>query len=442
MTNRQLDREVTVAHLLALREQLYDWGSTTAIPDLRGWARDGRPHAELWIGAHAGAPSSLADGRPLDRVIAADPDQELGPGVAGRFGRLPFLLKVLAAARPLSLQVHPSAEQAEAGFRREEAQGPDRAAADRLPATTGRSRRSPARSPRPKRSPASVPCRTPWPSFAVSPTGRTDRGRRSWPGWRTASAAARRVTVTFAATPFAPTPLAATGRTRVGLGRSFAGCSAGPARPGPAAAAVATTVRGAASTGLSDPGAAPSLRDACELVDGVGQQYPHDAGLVLLPLLHHLRLKPGQALFTPAGVLHSYLSGTVVELMAASDNVLRGGLTSKHVDVDELMAVLDAAPSRAGVVAAVKVSDAEWSYPTPTPQFALSRVDLSPATGPVALSVGGPQLFVCVSGRALVDGAPLVRGTAAYVSDRVTPVSLVARHEPATVFRARVGPVS
>lgn len=276
-------------------------------------------------------------------MIAADPDQELGPGVAGRFGRLPFLLKVLAAARPLSLQVHPSAEQAEAGFRREEAQGPDRAAADRLYRDD---------LPKPEIACAVTPFeavsgfRPVQDSLAVL-RGLADRAHGPWAA-ELAGLADR-----LGRSP------SSDGDVRGDAVRTDAVGGDGPdARriravvrrllglSGPAAAAVATTVRGAASTGLSDPGAAPSLRDACELVDGVGQQYPHDAELVLLPLLHHLRLKPGQALFTPAGVLHSYLSGTVVELMAASDNVLRGGLTSKHVDVDELMAVLDTAPHR------------------------------------------------------------------------------------------------
>ena len=102
----------------------YDWGSLTAIPDLLGRPATGEPWAELWFGAHPSAPAVVgARAESLDRLIAADPVAALGPAVASRYGRLPFLLKVLAAAAPLSLQAHPSAEQADAGFEREEAMG-------------------------------------------------------------------------------------------------------------------------------------------------------------------------------------------------------------------------------------------------------------------------------------------------------------------------------
>ena len=102
----------------------YDWGSTSSIPSLLGCAEDGKPWAELWLGAHPSAPSMVGETRtPLDELIAADPAAQLGTAVADRFGSLPFLFKVLAAAAPLSLQAHPSAPQAEAGYAREDAVG-------------------------------------------------------------------------------------------------------------------------------------------------------------------------------------------------------------------------------------------------------------------------------------------------------------------------------
>src|SRR3712207_2016695 len=103
----------------------YPWGSRTVIPELLGRPSPAdRPHAELWIGAHPDEPSVLEDGRPLDKAIASDPRALLGERVAERFdARLPFLLKVLAAETPLSLQAHPSTEQAEAGYAAEEAAG-------------------------------------------------------------------------------------------------------------------------------------------------------------------------------------------------------------------------------------------------------------------------------------------------------------------------------
>src|SRR5918997_405947 len=105
--------------------RFYPWGSRTVIPELLGQPVPAdRPYAELWVGAHPDEPSLLSDGRPLDKAIAADPEALLGPAVVERFGpRLPFLLKVLAADSPLSLQAHPTIEQAEAGFAAEEAAG-------------------------------------------------------------------------------------------------------------------------------------------------------------------------------------------------------------------------------------------------------------------------------------------------------------------------------
>jgi mannose-6-phosphate isomerase len=105
--------------------RFYPWGSRTVIPELLGQPSPAdRPHAELWMGAHPDEPSTLADGRPLDKAIAEEPERLLGPAVVERFGaRLPFLMKVLAADTPLSLQAHPTMEQARAGFAAEEAAG-------------------------------------------------------------------------------------------------------------------------------------------------------------------------------------------------------------------------------------------------------------------------------------------------------------------------------
>ena len=111
--------------------QPYAWGSRTAIPNLLGKQPTGKPQAELWFGAHPLAPSTV-DGEPLDKVVAHDPLRVVGRASVQAFGpRLPFLLKVIAAAQPLSLQAHPSREQAQAGFAREQAAGIPRDAPNR-----------------------------------------------------------------------------------------------------------------------------------------------------------------------------------------------------------------------------------------------------------------------------------------------------------------------
>src|SRR6202050_106079 len=104
----------------------YPWGSRRGIAELQGRPVPAAgPEAELWMGAHPSAPSGLARrADKLDAFIAADPDRELGPQVVARFGpRLPFLLKVLSAAQGLSIQVPPSREQAQAGFRADNDRG-------------------------------------------------------------------------------------------------------------------------------------------------------------------------------------------------------------------------------------------------------------------------------------------------------------------------------
>ena len=112
--------------------QRYAWGSLTAIPQLLGQPPDGSTQAELWLGAHPSAPSRVSGGRTLEELISSSPQRLLGEASFARFGaRLPYLLKVLAAGQPLSLQAHPSLVQAQEGFAREEAAGLPRSAPTR-----------------------------------------------------------------------------------------------------------------------------------------------------------------------------------------------------------------------------------------------------------------------------------------------------------------------
>src|SRR5918998_3332152 len=111
--------------------QPYAWGSPTVIPELLGIEPSGEPQAELWFGAHPLAPS-IAAGEPLDKIVDRDPEGVVGRASVDAFGpRLPFLVKIIAADRPLSLQAHPTRQQAEAGYAREEAAGVPRDAPHR-----------------------------------------------------------------------------------------------------------------------------------------------------------------------------------------------------------------------------------------------------------------------------------------------------------------------
>ena len=374
--------------LLRTVVQHYDWGSTSAIPRLIGGEPDGRPWAELWVGAHPGAPSRLtADSRRLDDMVAADPVGELGAEVAERFGRFPFLLKLLAAARPLSLQAHPSAEQAASGFAREQTAGLARDAAQRtyrddwakpeiVCALTDFAALSGFR-----------------PVAEAAPVLRAlDRGEKSPGGLLLSDIVGSLLDPPGddAATPDDAGRLAVVVRAVLGLDRADG-------------AELARATVAATAHARRDPGTSPAVLAELALLEQVAAGHPADPGLMVVLLLNHVVLAPGQALFTPAGVLHAYLSGTAVELMASSDNVVRGALTSKYVDVAELMRILDATPGPPRLVDPVPVGAFEQEYPVPAPQFRLSRLDL-PADGSavVLADVAGPQLLLCTSGAATV----------------------------------------
>ena len=374
----------------------YDWGSTTELADLLGLPATGEPMAELWLGAHPSAPARVGPaGVPLDRVVADDPVGALGPHRA-RFGELPFLLKVLTAARPLSLQAHPSSAQAEAGFAREEAAGVPRDAPER-------SFRD--RSHKPElicalsRFDALCGFRDPLESLEVLASIETP----------------------------ALDPVAAV------LGRAPDADGLGHALEWlltlDRAAAVSIVEPVVEACRSADPGRAG---DVHRLVAGLGDRYPGDIGVVVALLLNPVTLEPGEALFLGAGNLHTYLRGAAVEVMANSDNVLRGGLTSKHVDTDALLDVVEARPMTPEIQRPAVV-DGVVRYASPAEEFALSRVELD---GTATLDTG-PAILLCTAGAATCGPHVLDRGTAMWVPAVDGPVELQGR---ATVFRAGIGP--
>jgi mannose-6-phosphate isomerase len=350
----------------------YPWGTRTAIAELQGRPVPAPgPEAELWMGAHPSAPSALhrppstpAPAPPtpsvtLDAVIAGDPERELGAECAARFdGRLPFLLKVLSAEKALSIQVHPSRAQAEAGYAAENARG---LAAD-----------DPARNyvddwPKPELLYALTP-------FEVAAGLRT-------PADASALLCALRVDELE--------PLAAALADAVGedaLGAALASVLEWPEPRALVASVVAACQRLAAS---DSPFAA-----ACAAAVRVAADHPGDVGVVALLLMRHEVLQPGQAVFMPAGGLHAYLHGTGIELLANSDNVVRSGLTGKHIDVPELLRLLD--PSVAvPVLSPRSLAVGLATFDTPAPEFRLYLVDVAAS---LALPGTGPAILLCLDG--------------------------------------------
>jgi len=343
----------------------YAWGSTDFIPALLGTAPSGEPAAELWIGTHPGAPSRIADsGQTLGDAIAQEPASLLGSDVVDRFGPdLPFLLKVLAAAEPLSIQAHPTIEQAQAGFADENARRIPLGAAHRNYADANHK-------------PELISALTPF---------------RALCGFRHVPATARLLEVLIAAGADGlagfPQRLLAEGGLREVV-------TAVLSMPDDAQSKLQSSVLPACA---SVAGLGGEWADEAANAVALAQRYPNDSGVVVSLLMNLMTLEPGDALFLGAGRIHSYLEGAGVELMARSDNVLRSGLTPKHIDVSELLRVLDFTTEDPAPMPVVR-SDGVTQYLPPIPDFALSRVDLDGT--PVALAATGPRVVLCTEGAA------------------------------------------
>jgi mannose-6-phosphate isomerase len=387
--------------------QPYAWGSTTAIQQLLGIANPSAlPQAELWMGAHPKAPSLVETGEgwlPLDAVIRRCPNDVLGPKVAVSFDRtLPFLFKVLAAAAPLSIQAHPGRELARVGFERENRKG---LAID-----------DPQRNYRdPHHKPECICALTP---FSVlygfqPPATILEKIRMLCP---------QELKVEIAA--FAAHCSAA------GLKQLFGRLLAlGPEkRRRTVAEAVAAAAR--------------SRDEALEWIPTLARCYPDDVGALAPALMNALRLEPGQALFLSEGVLHSYLEGTAIEIMANSDNVVRGGLTPKHVDLPELFKVVRFDSHDVQLVRTEKQDTTETLYRTPAAEFALSSIQLRAGDTFFSRPARNVEIMLCIAGTAVFhETAPagraveIARGSSVLIPAAAPPYRLTG---PATVYKATV----
>ena len=342
--------------------QGYAWGSTTVLPEFLGREPDGEPQAELWFGAHPSAPSQVGEAS-LDKLIDADPAGVVGAASVARFGpRLPYLLKVLAAARPLSLQAHPSRAQAEVGFARESAAGlpvnsPERVFADDWPK----------------------------PEMMIALTT-VD-----------ALCGFREPAETYAlfAGLDVPDALHLVEPLRSGHPDSLREVLSRVLRPRARERTLVAPLIAAA--GRLDP-ADPELAEFARTAVDLDRHFPNDLGIVAALLLNRLRLGIGDALYLPAGNMHAYLGGAGIEIMANSNNTLRGGLTGKLIAVDALLDILDFSPSRPPLVEPVLDAPRVWRYPTPAPEFCLWR--LEPAQTPLRVPATGAGRILLVA-----DGA-------------------------------------
>lgn len=365
----------------------YAWGSRTAIPELTGMVPDGKPQAELWMGAHESAPSVLPSGESLFDLVAADASGVLGEETAARFeGRFPFLAKILAAEQPLSIQAHPSRSQAIDGFARDEAAG--------------------------------------------IPLDANDRNYKdAWP----------KPEILIALGPFDALvgfrPLAGSIALLEALGvldelrhllldgkledafTSFMSTDRDAIRP--LVAALGEACRGYEGS---------EFAVEAETISRLCEDFPDDPGVLAALLLNRVRLERFQAVYLPAGNVHAYLQGTGFEVMANSDNVLRGGLTRKHIDVPELVSVVDFEPLESPVLEGTAVAPGVTAYETGCEYFAVRRVEL--AGEPVEVDATGPRIVACVDGSAEVvvvgteDTVALAAGRSAFLQGTEGPCTL------------------
>ncbi|WP_150306925.1 mannose-6-phosphate isomerase, class I [Planctomonas psychrotolerans] len=402
----------------------YAWGSRTAIAEVLGTEPSGAPEAELWLGAHPGSPSRITDPESVGGAttvpewISADPQTTLGPVSTGlREGdpvHLPFLLKLLAADGPLSLQAHPTLERARRGFSAEneagvESDAPHRNYKDAL--------------------------HKPELIYALSERFDALCGFRAVEEARAvfAALADRDASDAAGSSPFSFV-LDRLGDPG-GLRSAFEAIMAGGTEVD---AVVERTVAIAAASEAADSpcGAAADgdpLRRDLALVRRLAAAYPGDPGIVTALLLNYVSLSRGEALYLPAGNIHAYLSGLGVELMAASDNVLRGGLTPKHVDVAELLDVLDFRAVPVPYLHPHRPEEGVEVFRPEVPDFQLVRVALDATTLQAGYRIAGPAIAICVSGQVTIAGsrteASVARGQAVYITPDEAELQFIGEGE-------------
>lgn len=396
----------------------YVWGSRTVIAELLDDPVPApHPQAELWFGAHPSDPSQVLEegGRSLLDIVRDDPDRHLGADCQRRWGdRLPFLLKVLAAEEPLSLQAHPSQEHAREGFAREEVLG--------IP--LGASQRN---YPDPYHKPELLCALTEFHALA---------------GFRDAAHTVE--LLDLLATPgFAPyRELLAAQPDADGLRSLFTTLITLPQQT---VEALLPPVLERCVDVVRDHG---PFTVVCRNLLELAGAHPNDVGVLAAALLNHVVLAPGEALYVPPGHLHTYLRGSGVEVMSSSDNVLRGGLTAKHVDVPELVRVLDFTDGACTVTGGDPGGAQETVYRVPVGEFALTRLDWEPgeATPAELKRSGSPEILLCTAGRVELrptaggtGSAALTRGLACWIPAADPTLEVLPGPGGAQVFRATVG---
>lgn len=369
--------------------QHYAWGGYDFIPGLLGVKNDAHePYAEYWLGAHDKAASLVEmpdhPAVPLNRLIAQWPGHYLGTAVASRFGRLPFLFKILDVRDMLSIQVHPTRAEAEKGFARENAAGIALDAAFRNYKDDNH---------KPE---LMVALSEFWLLHGFLPEKELETVLHDIPGFSALTPVFREQGYRGLYRHIMTMPQEEVNRILIPLLHQ------------------ALPLYREGSLHRNDP----AFWAARAVDSGMSAADQPDRGIFSIYFFNIVRLQPGEGIFQAAGIPHAYLEGQNVELMANSDNVLRGGLTSKHVDVEELLHHT----RFEGIVPGVMKGKApavsgEREYACPVPDFTLSTIAIGPDQ-PFQHEAVSLEILLVITGSAMAEGSaslPLAKGDALLV---------------------------
>ena len=392
----------------------YAWGSVHAIAQLCGRPASGKPEAELWLGAHPGSPSRIVHveqaggARDLAEWISMDSATALGGATT-----LPFLLKVLAAQTALSIQAHPSMSQAIAGFARENDAG------------------IPIDAPHRNYRDAS---HKPELIFCVSETFDALCGIREV----SQSSEAIRAFVREGDALKLPTDALSRFVGQINENSHDVADVVALLLESNSHLATEIVAQLVAIAAAIDP--TSDIESDASTVRSLSAQYPDDPGIAVALLMNHVQLRRGQALYVEHGIMHAYLSGLGIEIMAASDNVLRGGLTSKHIDVPELLSVGVFRPSPPVILPPETLAPGVDRYAPGVPEFELLHVRVSESNPVAEVRIDGPAIALCVGGHARVEGntsgTDVRRGAAIFITPDERVIRVTGSGE---LFIARPG---
>ncbi|MCD6218230.1 mannose-6-phosphate isomerase, class I [bacterium] len=379
-------------HILKNTIQNYAWGSKTAIPEILGVAPSGEPQAELWMGAHPKAPSSVVCDETsiaLDEYISSNPTGVLGKTIAEKFNnKLPFLFKILAAEKPLSIQAHPNLAQAREGFKRENDDG--------IPLD------SPVRNYRDKNHKPEIICAlTPyWAMNGFRYAEDSINLLEKVAGDKTAGGKVAGGNLVNELDAFKKEP------NNRGLKLFFQSLMEMDEER--KKNVVDESVILAEKFADDNP--------AFEWLVRLHGEYLGDVGIFSPLLLNLIQLKPGEAMFLHAGVLHAYLHGVGIELMANSDNVLRGGLTPKHIDLPELFKVVNFRETPLDILKPESANSAESVYSSSADEFVLSVINISADNPYKSERNRSIEIMICTDGDAVIvdsigESMDIKRGT-------------------------------